>query len=93
VLRAYLRELAETFTRWDAAGGLARAGGVAAAYREACSTIGRRVEVHLPGRPALVGLADGVDDDGRLQVLDDEGVEHRFAAGDVVHVRPDPGVG
>ena len=53
-----------------------------AAYRAACSTIGRRVRVELPGGESFEGRADGVDDDGRL-VVDGRPV----AAGDVVHVR------
>ncbi len=53
-----------------------------AAYRGACSTIGRRVRVELPGGESWEGQADGVDDHGRL-VVDGRPV----AAGDVVHVR------
>ena len=53
-----------------------------AAYRAACSTIGRQVRVELPGGESFEGRADGVDDDGRL-VVDGRPV----AAGDVVHVR------
>ncbi len=53
-----------------------------AAYRAACSTIGRQVRVELPGGESFEGRADGVDDHGRL-VVDGRSV----AAGDVVHVR------
>ena len=88
VLRAVLRQLAADLRGWDGAGGQPRASGVGAAYREACTTIGRRVEVHLPGRPTLTGTAEGVDDEGRLLVRDDAGADHALAAGDVVHVRP-----
>jgi BirA family biotin operon repressor/biotin-[acetyl-CoA-carboxylase] ligase len=87
LLRAYLRELATAYRRWDAADGDPHASGLGAVYREDCSTIGRRVEVHLPGAPALVGVAEDVDDDGRLLVRDDVGADHALAAGDVVHVR------
>lgn len=52
------------------------------AYRAACSTIGRRVRVELPGGRRLAGRAESVDDDGRL-VVDGRPV----AAGDVVHLR------
>jgi BirA family biotin operon repressor/biotin-[acetyl-CoA-carboxylase] ligase len=65
VLRAVLRQLATDYQAWDGAGGEPRASGLDAAYREACSTIGRRVEVHLPGRRALAGVCEGVDDAGR----------------------------
>ena len=88
VLRAVLRQFAADLHDWEAAGGGPRASGVGAAYREACTTIGRRVEVHLPAGPPLVGTAEGVDDDGRLLVRDDAGADHALAAGDVVHVRP-----
>jgi BirA family transcriptional regulator, biotin operon repressor / biotin---[acetyl-CoA-carboxylase] ligase len=88
VLRAYLRQLAADYREWDGAGGQPRASGLGAAYREACSTIGRRVEVQLPGRSPLLGECEGVDDDGRLLVRDDAGGDHVLAAGDVVHVRP-----
>jgi BirA family biotin operon repressor/biotin-[acetyl-CoA-carboxylase] ligase len=88
VLRAYLRELATLRDEWDGAAGDPRRSGLGAAYREACVTIGRQVELLLPGRDPLVGLADGVDDDGRLMLRDDEGHQTAHAAGDVVHVRP-----
>jgi BirA family biotin operon repressor/biotin-[acetyl-CoA-carboxylase] ligase len=53
-----------------------------AAYRAACSTIGRQVRVALPDGTSLAGRASDVDDDGRL-VIDGRPV----GAGDVVHVR------
>ena len=67
----------------------ARAGGVGAAYREACLTLGQEVEVRLPGEGAgevVRGRADEVDDDGRLVVATADGLR-TLAAGDVVHVR------
>jgi BirA family biotin operon repressor/biotin-[acetyl-CoA-carboxylase] ligase len=85
VLRAYLRQLAAELRRWEASDG--RDGGLGAAYRQLCATIGRRVEVLLPGRPAVLGSCHGVDEDGRLLVRDDAGREHAFAAGDVTHAR------
>lgn len=63
------------------------AAAVRTAYREACSTIGRAVRVHLPTGDAVVGTAVGVDEDGALVVRTDGGTR-TFAAGDVVHVRP-----
>ena len=89
LLRAVLRRLTADLAAWESADGDPRRSGIGAAYREACSTIGRRVEVHLPAGEALLGTCDGVDDDGRLLVRDDDGADHAFAAGDVVHVRPD----
>ena len=54
----------------------------AAAYKEVCATIGRKVRVDLPGGTSVEGTAEDVDADGRLVV---DGVP--FAAGDVVHLR------
>jgi BirA family biotin operon repressor/biotin-[acetyl-CoA-carboxylase] ligase len=53
------------------------------AYRERCDTVGRQVRVELPGGRSVEGLAEAVDDDGRLVV---DGVP--YGAGDVVHLRP-----
>lgn len=89
LLRAYLRQLAADLADWDAVAGDPRRSSLGAAYREACSTIGRRVTVQLPGSPLLLGVCEGVDDDGRLLVRDDQGGDHVLAAGDVVHVRPE----
>ncbi len=71
LLRAVLRALAGGATPAD--------------YRGLCDTIGRRVAVHLPDGTVHRGLADGVDDQGRLVV---DGAP--YAAGDVEHLR-DPG--
>lgn len=56
-------------------------------YRRRCATIGRRVRGRRPAGGVVEGLAEGVGNDGALLVLDDEGVRHPIAAGDVVHVR------
>ncbi len=86
VLRAYLRALAIRYRAFVAAQGDPRASGLGPAYREACATLGREVEVHLPAGRVDRGQAQEVDDDGRLVVL--VGDEPRpFAAGDVVHLR------
>ena len=50
-------------------------------YRARCSTLGRLVRVALPGSP-VEGVADDVDDQGRL-VVDGRAI----GAGDVVHLR------
>ena len=50
-------------------------------YRRRCATLGRRVRVELPGE-TFEGLAEGVDDQGRL-LVDGRAV----AAGQVVHLR------
>ncbi|MDT7573523.1 MAG: BirA family transcriptional regulator [Actinomycetota bacterium] len=73
LLRAILRELATVLGDVDAG---------RTAYRELCSTIGQAVRVELPAT-SVEGLAEGVDDDGRLSV---NGIS--YGAGDVVHLRP-----
>ena len=55
-------------------------------YRDALSTLGRRVRVELADG-ALEGTATDVEPDGRLVIIDACAVTHRLAAGDVVHVR------
>jgi BirA family biotin operon repressor/biotin-[acetyl-CoA-carboxylase] ligase len=98
LLVAYLDRLAESLAESGIAslpGGPAHsrhrsatgAAAVRAAYREACSTIGLAVRVHLPTGSAAVGTAVGVDDDGAL-VVRTGSTTRTFAAGDVVHVRP-----
>ncbi len=57
-------------------------------YRLVCSSVGRRVRVQLPAGEDVVGVAREVADDGRLVVVDSGGLEHRFSAGDVRHLRP-----
>jgi BirA family transcriptional regulator, biotin operon repressor / biotin---[acetyl-CoA-carboxylase] ligase len=71
LLRAVLRQV----------GALLAEAPTLAGYRELCATIGQRVRVELPVG-AVEGVADAVDDDGRLVV---DGVA--YGAGDVVHLR------
>lgn len=56
-----------------------------AEYERALVTVGRRVRVELASE-VHEGEARGVDEAGRL-VVDVDGIERTFAAGDVVHVR------
>lgn len=86
LLTAVLTLLDERYTRWEQCAGDAEAAGLAAAYRGACATIGRRVLVTGADGP-VTGLAVGVDGTGRL-VVDCDGVERAVSAGDVEHVRP-----
>lgn len=65
-------------------------------YRSALATIGRSVRVELPGASGggnvVEGRAVDVERDGRIVVVDDCGVSHRFDTGDIVHLRtPQPG--
>ena len=53
-------------------------------YREACVTLGRVVEVSLPGGRVERGEAVSIDEDGHLQVISD-GILVSVTAGDVIH--------
>ncbi|HWM18183.1 MAG TPA: biotin--[acetyl-CoA-carboxylase] ligase [Ilumatobacteraceae bacterium] len=55
-------------------------------YRGALATLGRRVEVQVPGG-RIEGRAVDIAGDGRLVVVDTCGLTHRLDVGDVVHVR------
>ena len=55
-------------------------------YRDHLATIGRHVRVELPDG-LVEGRALDVEPDGRLIVVDECGITHRFAVGDVVHLR------
>lgn len=59
------------------------------AYASACVTLGREVEIHLPGGQRIVGRAESVDIEGKLVVRHaDSGTSRSYAAGDVFHIRP-----
>ncbi|KNX37781.1 biotin--[acetyl-CoA-carboxylase] ligase [Luteipulveratus halotolerans] len=57
------------------------------AYRDACVTLGRQVDVHLPDGTVRRGEATATDTDGRLVVRAADG-EVAHAVGDIVHARP-----
>ncbi|XVX19345.1 biotin--[acetyl-CoA-carboxylase] ligase [Actinomycetota bacterium] len=93
LLAAYLTELHRAYAAL-VTGGAAREGELAA-YRLVCATVGREVELHLPGEEATTrARATGIDPDGRLAVTSADG-PRSLAAGDVVHVRGAgaPGIG
>jgi len=81
---AYLHELAALVG--PGVGARLGADGARDAYREACSTLGQVVRVHLPVGEPVEGIAVAVDDTGAL-VVDTPSGRRAFAAGDVVHVR------
>lgn len=58
-----------------------------AAYADVCVTLGRTVDVHLPGGDVRRGEALDIDATGALVVATGDGT-FTVAAGDVVHVRP-----
>ncbi|ALJ19368.1 biotin--[acetyl-CoA-carboxylase] ligase [Microbacterium sp. No. 7] len=79
LLADYLTQLRDGIARLAVGGGPAVHGEVS----RACLTIGRDVTVSLPGGAAARGIAEELDEQGRL-VLDEGTV---VSAGDVVHVR------
>jgi len=89
LLVAWLTALDGHLGRWDA---------LAGAYRQTCSTVGRRVVIDQGG-DRLVGRAERIDDEGRLVVRPDGTAAARtvaagtvaVSAGDVTHVRPAEG--
>lgn len=88
VLTCLLDRLAERETRWRDSRGDPEASRLRADYRAGCTTLGSEVRVELPGGATLHGIAEDVDPDGRLLLLDPAGHRRAVAAGDVVHVRP-----
>ncbi|PWJ52790.1 BirA family transcriptional regulator, biotin operon repressor / biotin-[acetyl-CoA-carboxylase] ligase [Quadrisphaera granulorum] len=75
LVRALVRALLAEVERFEAADGDAAGSGLAARAAEACSTLGRRVTVHLPGGEQLHGIAEGLDGHGRLLVRPDTASE------------------
>ncbi len=59
---------------------------ISAMYRDSLATLGSTVRVEVSDG-AVEGRAVDVEPDGRLVVLDDCGITHRFAVGDIVHLR------
>jgi len=87
VLVAVLRRLAARLAAWDTGTDPAAADAeLRAAYRAACTTLGRQVVAELPGGGTVRGVAEDLDDQGRLLVR--VGAElTAVGAGDVVHLR------
>jgi len=88
VLVEVLRRLAEREHAWRGRAG--EPGTARADYRAACLTLGSPVRVTMPGTGYVDGIAEDVDADGRLLVLEPGGRRRAMAAGDVTHVRPVP---
>jgi BirA family biotin operon repressor/biotin-[acetyl-CoA-carboxylase] ligase len=91
LLVALVQGVDELLRRWHAAGDDVVAAGLAQEVLAACSTLGRRVRVHLPGGEEVDGLATGLERDGALLVQDDAGALRPVRAGDVEHVRAPAG--
>lgn len=88
VLVTLLTRLVEREARWRAGAGDPDTSGLRADYRAGCASLGSEVRVELPGGRATVGVAEDVDQDGRLLLLDVTGRRRPVAAGDVVHLHP-----
>ncbi|TQM71456.1 BirA family biotin operon repressor/biotin-[acetyl-CoA-carboxylase] ligase [Actinomadura hallensis] len=86
LLRAILREFETWYREWTALAGDPERSGLRTAYKDLCTTLGRRVRVELPGSQVLSGTARDVDEAGRL-VVAGTGGDRAVTAGDVVHVR------
>jgi BirA family biotin operon repressor/biotin-[acetyl-CoA-carboxylase] ligase len=79
-----LRELAGRIEAWRTAAGADP--GLVADYQRHSLTLGRRVKATLPGDREVVGIAQAVDEMGRLQV-DTGGQIVTISAGDITHLR------
>jgi len=85
---AYLTLLRQLVGELIDARGDADASGLRARVSAACTSLGRRVRVELPGGATLHGTAEELDAAGRLLVRDDStGRVVPVAAGDVTHLR------
>ena len=88
VLADYLTGFLASFERFAQAGADAAASGIAEHVAELCGTLGTEVRVELPGDAELIGVAERLDEHGRLVVIDREnGEPQSVAAGDVTHLR------
>lgn len=83
-----LSRLAEREEAWRAGRGDPDTTKLRADYRAGCASLGSQVRVELPGGAVFTGIAEDVDRDGRLLLLDAAGHRRAVAAGDVVHLRP-----
>jgi BirA family biotin operon repressor/biotin-[acetyl-CoA-carboxylase] ligase len=92
LLVALLGRLDARVAQWVDCGGDAEACGLAAAYRDVCTTIGQRVRVTVGDGSVREGEVHDVDSSGHLVLHQDEGTDV-ITAGDVEHLRPAPGTG
>jgi BirA family transcriptional regulator, biotin operon repressor / biotin---[acetyl-CoA-carboxylase] ligase len=86
LLRALLLALDTEVQGWCHHKGDPVSSGLREAYRTRCITLGQQIRVDLPDQPALTGVGDDVDTEGRLVVRC--GSQRRtLSVGDVTHVR------
>ena len=86
LLAGVLDDFGRLLSHWRSAGGDVDRSGLRPAYLAACTTLGSRVRLELPGGGAVVGTAVDVAADGAIVVESDAGPV-RYSAGDVVHLR------
>jgi BirA family biotin operon repressor/biotin-[acetyl-CoA-carboxylase] ligase len=86
LLAEILGQFEHWYVRWAGASGDADASGLRSRYVGLCSTIGKQVNVSLPGGRILSGVAADVDAAGQLVVESGTGPVP-ISAGDVIHVR------
>jgi BirA family biotin operon repressor/biotin-[acetyl-CoA-carboxylase] ligase len=87
-LSGYLGQLKALYDQFTAGEGDPDTSGLKVAVTRACGTLGRNVRVELPGRADLYGVADDIDQQGRLVVSPlGGGAPQHVAAGDVTHLR------
>ncbi len=88
VLAGWLAAFRPLYQEFLRLGGDADGSGIREQVSEACSTLGQRVRVHLPGGDVLSGAAIDIDRSGRLCVKrETDGRVQAVAAGDVTHLR------
>ncbi|MGH3561572.1 MAG: biotin--[acetyl-CoA-carboxylase] ligase, partial [Mycobacterium sp.] len=80
-----LRQLAARIQSWRIAGGVDPL--LMADYRRYSRTLGTRVQASMPGDRTVEGVADAIDELGRLCI--DTGEQTiTVSAGDITHLRP-----
>jgi BirA family biotin operon repressor/biotin-[acetyl-CoA-carboxylase] ligase len=83
LLAGVLGRIDSWYRRWNTADDE-----LAAAYRARCATLGRPVRVARADRGSVEGVAEDVDELGRLRLRTSGGGRETVAAGDVIHLRP-----
>lgn len=84
-----IANLRTLWSRFGLANGNPVRAGVLDRYRQECTTLGKRVQVQMPGDDDIVGTAIEIDREGRLKLeVDGTGRVLTISAGDVVHLRP-----
>ncbi|HET6736483.1 biotin--[acetyl-CoA-carboxylase] ligase [Mycobacterium sp.] len=85
LIEALLHELGERIVAWRNAGGADDR--LVTDYRTRCLTLGASVRAVLPDNREITGIAQAVDEQGRLSI-ESNGQTTLVSAGDVTHLRP-----